>query len=90
MNEKYSPVSFPNQLCQIGTRKHIRSQLTADETSKDLPKVHFQVRISKVVGLHQCTPHTPTHQIAMQNSGTHVIDLEKFLTVIADPHEDIT
>ena len=63
--------------------------MTANDIAKDLPKVYFQVRISKVIAVHQCNLDTPTHRIAIQNSGTHVIDPEKFQTVIEALREEI-
>ena len=80
---------FQINYTKLDARKYIRSRVTANDTSKDLPKVYFKVRISKLMAEHQCTLDTPTHRIAIQNSGTHVIDPEKFQTVIEDLRDDI-
>lgn len=77
----------------LGRRKNIRIRETGSMTENNntikLPKVYYQVRISKVNGKHECRLDTPSHRIAIQNSGTFTIEPEKFSSVIKDLQEDI-
>ena len=78
---------------KLGCRRHLRVRKTASDAPGDqnsVPsKVYFRVQISSTSPHHCCKLDTPSHRIAIQNSGKFVMEPEKFGSIIRDLQSDI-
>ena len=74
---------------QLNEKNAVRKRVTSNKEYNKLFKPYYQAKITSVIAEHNCELTTDSHRTAIQNSGSFLIEPDKFTNIILDLRDDM-